>query len=969
MPARAAQASHDSSPQLLASNISRIFQQAQDSSTNHQKNYVALHKIHAQLAQHTESLQKGKLFKMIGERMFEDTFLSLLMQALSLKKGMRTADCIVKFVAGYTKFVNEKAAEDRNLDEDEDDDNPTTASRFTARLLKHLLKGFVAKDKNVRFRVLQSVAEMISHLGEIDEDIYASLRTALIERVSDKEATVRYQAVISLSKLCGSENLSELEEGESILEILIDTLAHDPSPEVRKAVLVNFPVTVETLPAILDRTRDTDAIIRKVVYNAVLAKHTTQGEEGEKETLGITHPRVLSIAQRELIVKNGLGDREPAVRAAAASLITTWVHEGQSGVVSLLSLFDLGQGTVAADALMSVFTTDVAIFNDFEFGDQYWTTLTPETAFLARVFVEHCKATKDETRLEATLPVVTEIAFHIQQAYSLLSEFPGNHVNLEDDNEFARREDEKIDRELVLAELLKLAVNLDYSDEIGRRKTFQLVRDILRSENLPEVLVAPCLDVLRKLSTSERDLIRVVVETVQEIRDSVYGDNEDEMEDASRGPDEDSSFNETPKKPRPARNPVEDMSPEQKVRVDQVDLRSLSLCIGMLERVDGTFEENIMLDGILKELIIPSVQRKDIAFRESGLKCLGLCCLIAKRLALQSINLFMNQIPSSPTSIKMILLQILFDIFMKHETEMFKNQGNNLEALTDFLMHHIKEEQDPKAKAILCEGTAKLVLSGMITDVNVIKNLIKTYLSPLTADNQELRQCLAFFLQMYSYSSPSNQRRMREIFIHVFLDVSEDRKEAGKSDEEPDMVSSAQVAAMFLDWTDPLRLSHAIGQQVGNGVDEAVQLDMAEDVLRTLFEKDLKEDKRVLCQLLNRLYIPDVVDDYKIRSVKLLIDHLRTRRPLRDSVCNTALTKFDTTIIKKFEEQLKHSTEEEFRKLEELNELFEFLDSIIPLDDDEIIDLDAPRKKGRKRLAHSSFSIGTRGLHCTFQAL
>lgn len=38
---------------------------------------------------------------------------------------------------------------------------------------------------------------------------------------------------------------------------------------------------------------------------------------------------------------------------------------------------------------------------------------------------------------------------------------------------------------------------------------------------------------------------------------------------------------------------------------------------------------------------------------------------------------------------------------------------------------------------------------------------------------------------------------------------------------------------------------------------------------------DAEEDKKVLCQLLNKLYIPDVVDDHKIRSLKLLMDNLR----------------------------------------------------------------------------------------------
>ena len=45
---------------------------------------------------------------------------------------------------------------------------------------------------------------------------------------------------------------------------------------------------------------------------------------------------------------------------------------------------------------------------------------------------------------------------------------------------------------------------------------------------LPEGLVARCLDVLRKLSMNERDLIRVVVEVVHELRDNTE-DNGDDM--------------------------------------------------------------------------------------------------------------------------------------------------------------------------------------------------------------------------------------------------------------------------------------------------------------------------------------------------------------------------------------------------------------------------------------------------------
>lgn len=58
------------------------------------------------------------------------------------------------------------------------------------------------------------------------EDVYNDLRLCLLERVNDKEAPVRVQAVIALSKLCGSEDPSE---EPNITDVLVDTLSYDSS--------------------------------------------------------------------------------------------------------------------------------------------------------------------------------------------------------------------------------------------------------------------------------------------------------------------------------------------------------------------------------------------------------------------------------------------------------------------------------------------------------------------------------------------------------------------------------------------------------------------------------------------------------------------------------------------------------------------------------------------------------------------
>ena len=71
------------------------------------------------------------------------------------------------------------------------------------------------------------------------------------------------------------------------------------------------------------------------------------------------------------------------------------------------------------------------------------------------------------------------MAFRIQDVYNdLLEELQSFEEELVLRGEIPEeREDARIDREFIIGELLRLAVNLDYADEIGRRKMFQLVRE------------------------------------------------------------------------------------------------------------------------------------------------------------------------------------------------------------------------------------------------------------------------------------------------------------------------------------------------------------------------------------------------------------------------------------------------------------------------------------------------------------
>jgi condensin complex subunit 3 len=57
---------------------------------------------------------------------------------------------------------------------------------------------------------------------------------------------------------------------------------------------------------------------------------------------------------------------------------------------------------------------------------------------------------------------------------------------------------------------------------------------MLSQEELPENLLPKCMDVLRELSASERDLIRVCVEIVHELRDPKEDEEEEDPNVSSR---------------------------------------------------------------------------------------------------------------------------------------------------------------------------------------------------------------------------------------------------------------------------------------------------------------------------------------------------------------------------------------------------------------------------------------------------
>lgn len=204
------------------------------------------------------------------------------------------------------------------------------------------------------------------------------------------------------------------------------------------------------------------------------------------------------------------------------------------------------------------------------------------------------------------------------------------------------------------------------------------------------------------------------------------------------------------------------------------DGRRLLLVRAMLERMASNLHENTAIHGLIPQLIAPAVRSKDGHVREQGLFCLGLCCLLDAKLALDTFPLFLDQIQRAEGSIKLRATQVVFDCMLVHGIRYLCSRqaeavGGGPEAETlaysqiiGFLLG-LLEDDDEAIQAVAAEGMAKLMLAGMVGDDEALRSLVLVYMSPESISNQEMRQCLSYFLPVYCFSSSNNQRKLQRV--------------------------------------------------------------------------------------------------------------------------------------------------------------------------------------------------------------
>ena len=779
-------------------------------------------------AQSSRSTRKNAILlrqNLIGadQRQFTKQFIESINRVLVCKKSDSNADRVIKFVAHFVSVL-----------ESEDETNATIFGDFVSALIAHLLRGIESREKNVRYRVCQLLAYlMASGLSEIDEDQFEALEKALTKRVRDKESNIRVQAVIALSRFqTPPEDEDEDEEESKITEIMLHLLGHDPSPEVRRAVLHNLTQSPLTLPFLLERARDQDPILRRQVYTSIMPS--------------INGFKPLSISKRNKLLKWGLRDRDESVRRAADKMFAIeWLNLANGSILELLHRLDIVNSVVVQDAMTAFFKVRPEFIHSSKFNDEFWEELNPESAFFVRCMKSHC--TDD---INDKLPELSSIC-------DLIVKF----VNLSREQEEA----EKADSEFVVENLLQLAMHADFSDEIGRRRLISNAHEILRSD-LNEGLLTTAVEALCKVSLNENDL----TSAIREILTDLYDILEDEKE-----------ANETF---HSANSELEEG--DTTVKYIFTTLRALTIIASLLQNISGTLTTNTGLKHILNDFIVPAVRSHEGPIREKGIDCLGLICLLDKSLAKDNLDLFLHCFARGHEELKIQALKIVTDIMMAHPSllkpaEDAEEEGSLEDDLVRIYLKAFQLDDLPEVTAMATISVSKLLLFNIIAPDSenargLLKEMAVLYYS---ADNQTLRQNLAYFFPVYAYSAVAHQEAMITIVVPIIKRMAK-VYDNFDSEEKLEAVGLQSIANQLLDWCNPRKLT--------SGTSDTMVLFRALIKRIGLCEK---EEARVLANCLAKVFVPEseeVADllndvDCSDANVKRIVAKLKAQMEKDDS--------------------------------------------------------------------------------------
>lgn len=859
-----------------------------------------------------------------------------VIRLMGVKKSESVGDRIVRYLGIFLRHASDKDAEllpESDVEEATQSFSETPTTRLTSYILSISLPLLASKEKTVRYRSTQLIAHIINSLDSIDDEYFNLLKVGLSKRVRDKEPMIRVQAVLGLGRLAGNEDDMDSENADSdddvvsgLLEKLLEILQNDPSADVRRSLLLNLPITPSTLPYLLERARDLDPATRRALYSRLLP--------------ALGDFRHLSLSMREKLLRWGLRDRDENVRKATARLFRErWIEDcagprtdsedvtpGAPGPVNIEGLLELleridvvnsaVEDGIALEAMKEFWSGRPDYRDQISFGDEFWEHLTPESTFMVRSFNDFCNQEgegKLESLIEEKMPEVTKLAFFLQRyTNDLVDVLRSNDASNEGE------EEDTVEQEFVVEQLLRIAKTLDYSDEVGRRKMFALLRETLAIADLPDDITKLVVDVLRDVcgveASVERDFCGVVLEAVAEVHDTILADevvpeNEDESFHSAQSEISDSTPTKDSQKQSKASENVSDGEEDEAkaIREIMVNMKCLHIAQCMLQNVEGSLQKNLHLVTMLNNLVVPAVRSHEAPIRERGLLCLGLCCLLDKNLAEENLTLFLHCYNKGHETLQVTALHVLSDILATHPSlvSLQSPDAALLKSVSKIFSKAIKATQTIDVQSAAIIALCKLMLTGVIQDEDLLKQAVIAFFDPATKENAVLRQALSYFLPVFCHSRRENMETMASVapsIIHAVIGLVEEL------DEEEEMVGIGTVGNMLVDWTDARKLVvqdeacvswDEAGRKEVKAVNGDIHLELAEHLLEKVMSHGCtREEKKAIIPLLGKLYVSANSTPEKLQVIYELVTEAIDTKAANDAASRNGLSKLHLALRK-----------------------------------------------------------------------
>ncbi|XP_066240790.1 condensin complex subunit 3 [Saccopteryx leptura] len=886
--------------------IKEAFQLAQQPHQNQAKLVVALSR--------TYRTMEDKII-------FHEEFVHYLKYAMVVYKREPVVERTIDFAAKFVTSFHQSDVED-----DEEEDGGILNYLFT-----FLLQSHEANSNAVRFRVCQLVNKLLGNLPEnarIDDDLFVKINEAMLIRLKDKIPNVRLQAVLALSRLQDPKD-----DECPVANAYVTLIENDSNSEVRRAVLSCIVPSAKTLPKIVGRTRDVKEAVRRLAFQVL----------GEK-----VHMRVMSIAQRVMLLQQGLNDRSEAVKQATQKhLLQGWLRFMEGNILELLHRLDVENSSEVAvpvlNALFSVTPLNELVEICKKNDDRKLIpveTLTPEITLYWRVLCEYLKSKGDEGEefLEQILP---EPVVYADYLLSYIQSIPV--VNDEQRSDFSYI-GHVMTKEFIGQQLVLIIKTLDTNEEGGRKRLLAILQEILTLPTTPTSLVSFLVERLLHIITDDNKRTQIVTEIISEIRAPIVtvGVKIDpaearkkelkmaeikvkllEAKDALENCIILQDFNraaELKEEINALENSRVDLLKEteqlqmKEVHVEKNDPETLQkcliLCHELLKQMAPSTGISATVNGIIESLILPGIISIHPIIRNLAVLCLGCCGLQNQNFASKHFVLLLQVLQIDDVTIKISALKAIFDQLMTFGIEPFttKNtkavQSEGEEINTDEQESKEAKEVTATAQNVLkllsdfldsevselrtgaAEGLAKLMFSGLLVSSRILSRLLLSWYNPVTEEDVRLRHCLGVFFPMFAYASRTNQ----ECFEEAFFPTLQTLLNAPASSPLAE-VDIANVTELLVDLTRPSGLN----PQAKNSQDYqalTVHDNLAIKICNEILTCPCSPEVRVYTKALSSLELSSNV----AQDLLVLLNEMLEQ--VKDRICQRALEKIKLQLEK-----------------------------------------------------------------------